>query len=670
MTINQEDALYEFLETVTKPFTLEEVISFIRMIDPKQSSRLGTDVAAFIDSRNIAFRLGSKQWISRRGCFEPVRFVISPTRLELLNGILIPGHRCIPFANPVLLPQEYIFHWKGITVPSTTTEGPPDEFYPFYSIFGEEYAPQYVARDNPENEEAFNSDPYDDPPEVSIHTLDMRNIYRETSFVPGDRFAVSTVDWKTGVFELERVGKDVWPEDALAAWFAAAEGGFEDSFALLGPGTSTEEQIAYAYWYGGKRMRDVPAYALEDFLYEKTDRIETTAYGIETRFWYAGKEIPDRKEPEENRTLPDRTVIEEILFQKKIPISEYVIQSYVRDAFFRNDTDIPSIIERIVPPSVEFREPDWDHLADYVSDVLDEFHGIYSIFADKSMGPIRQRVGELHTAVIDLAARLQKGDIDPSWLPKHTFVILSQIQGHAASVLEDLDVDEAPAETELEAIDNSLDSMIETYEDIKELIEESLNSFRRNKLSVVKDADKNDVLSRRTIQVSVSGTNVWRRILIPSSYTLEDLHGVIQTVFGWNKGYPYRFVPEDSEKVMEGDLVPQSRIGDICARGISGLLYEYGTKWAVKIIFLSYNSHIGSRAGTKDQVRCIAGAGAAPPENIDGPLRFRKILSALTKGTGSERQGALHELGRNFDPDGFDMEACNRKLTSGSVIKT
>jgi hypothetical protein len=671
MTINQEDALYEFLETVTKPFTLEEALSFIRMLDPKRTGRLGMEVAAFIDSRNIAFRVGAKQWISRRGCFEPVRFVISPTRLELLNGILIPGHRCIPFANPVLLPQEYVFQWQGAAISYTTTEGSPEEFYPFYSIFGEEYAPQYVARDNPENEEAFNSDPYDDPPEVSIHTLDMRNIYRETAFVPGDRFVVSTVNWKTGVFELERVGKDTWPAEALAAWFEAAERGFEDSFALLGPGTTTEEQIAYAYWYGGKRMREVPAYALEDFLYEKTDRIETTAYGIETRFWYAGKEIPDRKEPEENRTLPDRTVIEEILFQKKIPVSEYVVQSYVRDALFRNESDIPAIIERIVPPSVEFREPDWNYLAEYVAEVLDEFRGIYSLFADKSMGPIRQRVGELHTAVIDLAARLQKGDIDPSWLPKHTFVILSQIQGHAASVLEDLDMDEAPAETELEAMDNSLDSMIETYEDIKELIEESLNSFRRHKLSVVKDAGKRKGETPwKTIQVSVCGAEVWRRVVIPSAYSLDDLHGLIQTIFDWKNHYPHQFTFDQPEKHTawgpERVQGPHTRIAELCARGVSEILYDYGNKWTVKIIFLSYNNYSGS----VERVRCIAGAGAAPPENIDGPLRFKKILSVLAKGSDPERQQALRELGRNFDPEGFDLESCNRDLTSGSFIKT
>ncbi|MDR1058741.1 MAG: hypothetical protein LBL43_04255, partial [Treponema sp.] len=119
MTVNQEDALYEFLENVTEPFELGELAAYIRMIEPKQIGRLSIEIAAFINSRNIAFPLGNKKWVSRRGCFEPASFVIGPSRLELLNGILIPGHRCAPFANPELLPQEYVFYWRGSPIPRT-----------------------------------------------------------------------------------------------------------------------------------------------------------------------------------------------------------------------------------------------------------------------------------------------------------------------------------------------------------------------------------------------------------------------------------------------------------------------------------------------------------------------------------------------------------------------
>jgi hypothetical protein len=662
MTVTQEDAFYDFLESITEPFTVEEAVDFIRMIDPKHGGRLSTEIAILLNSRNTAFRLDGQRWVSRRGCFEAVPFVINPSKLELLNGILIPGHRCIPFANPALLPQEYMFYWKGSIVPVTTTEAPPEDLYPYYYLFGEEYAPQYVARDNPENESAYNSDPYEDPPEVSIKTLDMRNIYRESGFVPGDRFVVRSRNWKKGIFELERVGKEEWNQADLYAWLESAEGGFEDAFSLLGPRVTTEEQIAYAYWYGGKRMRDVPAYSLEDFIYEKTDRIETTPYGIETRFWFAGKEIPDIDALEGGQLPPDLTMVEDILCRCGIPISEYVIQSYVRDALFHNEEDVPRVLERIVPPNVHLDDRSWKLLADYVADTLEEFKPNYSLFSDQAMGSIRQRVAELHTAVVELFARLKKSGIDSSWLPKHTYIVLSQIQSHTAYVLEDLDSDEEPPPEDLEAMDNSLDSMIETYEDIKELIEEALNNFRRNNLSVVRPRKGGQPNPWRMLQISIGGLNVWRRLTAPESSTLEELHGIIQTALNWSGNLPYRFSVEKSPDGITGIGVQDlhTRLKKLCESGISEFLYEYGLYWTIKVLLMPRYD-----GGENETVRCVAGERAAPPEEVEGPLRFRRVLMAFERGGEVEKRDALRELGSDFNPENFDLNSCNRSLSSG-----
>jgi hypothetical protein len=680
MTPIQEDALYDFLESRIEPFTPEDVIAHIRKHSSQRIGRIASEIAQLINTLNIAFKLDTRKWVTRRGCFEKARFVISPTKMELINGILIPGHRCIPFANSSLMPQEYVFHWKsteGQRIALTTLEGAPEEFYPYYSIFGEEYAPQYVAKDNPENEDAFNSDPYEDPPEVAIQVLDLRNIYREAAFVPGDRFVVTVTNWKDGIFTLEHSTGQDWTAAELAQWYEVAERGFLESFAQLGPGSSTEEQIAHAYWYGGERMRNVPALSLEDFLYEKTERIETTAYGIESRFWYAGKDIPDSRDLDETVVPLDRTMIEELLFQKKIPISEYVVQSYVRDALFRNDTDLEHVIERIVPPSAGMDKREWGFLAEYIEEYFDTFRETYSLFVDTPMGPVRQRVGELHTAVIDLTIRLQKGEIDPLWLPKHTFIILSQIQIHAASVLEDLNADVPPAEGELETIDNSLDSMIETYEDMKELIDEALDSFRRNNLSLVRSGDAEE--DGQIIQISIGGLDVWRRLVIQDTCRLEALHRIIQKVFDWKGTHDFRFIatggnrPQSKGKIIsivrvkpEGDteLDLGLEIQELNERGITEFSYEYGTQWLVKIILLSRLS-LG-----KDGPRCIAGAGAAPPESIEGPIRFRRYLSSLEQGNLNERWNALQELGQDFDPEAFNLEACNRSLKNSDLKGT
>ncbi|HCC37256.1 MAG TPA: hypothetical protein DEQ14_06360 [Treponema sp.] len=669
MNPNQEEALYEFLENVTEPFSLENVTAFVNMLEPKRDNRLPREIASMIDSRNLAFRVNSRQWISRRGCFEEAVFVITPSKVELLNGILIPGHRCLPFANPAMLPHEYEFLWKGVPVAVTTTEGPPEDFYPYYNIFGEEYAPQYVARDNHENAAAFNSDPNEDPAEVSIHTLDMRNIYREASFVPGDCFVVRTLDWKKARFSLEKADLSQWSKAELFSWFEAAESGFEDSFSLLGPGSCTEEQIAYAYWYGGKRMREIPAYSLEEFLYEKTERIEIVPYGIETRFWFAGKEIPDSKGLEGFSLPPDRTIIEEILMKNNIPVSEYVVLSYVRDALFRGETDIVNIATRLVPSNIRLDMDDLALLADYLSEAMDELSGGYSFFADQGMGPVRQRTSELHSAVINLSARLQRGEFELSWLPKHTFIVLSQIQGHAASLLEELDADAAPPDDDLDAMDNSLDSMIETYEDVKELIDGALDNFRRNNLSLIRGGSgASRVNAWREIQVSVSGTDVWRRVLVPETYTLEELHRLIQVVLDWRNSALYRFSCEKTDTSRERfrkKLAGKTQIGEFCDEGISELLYEYGTQWTVKAIILS-----SYQGGKNETVRCVAGAGAAPPEIVSGPLRFRRMLSALENGGDDERRAAKDELGADFVPDFFDMEKCNRELNSAYLVRT
>jgi len=106
------------------------------------------------------------------------------------------------------------------------------------------------------------------------------------------------------------------------------------------------------------------------------------------------------------------------------------------------------------------------------------------------------------------------------------------------------------------------------------------------------------------------------------------------------------------------------QIKDLEAGGIAELLYEYGKKWIVRIMVLSRYETPGGKP-----VRCVAGAGAAPPEFVEGPLRFRKYISALESGNDLERLGARRELGQEFIPDEFDLDACNRNLNSVFFMK-
>jgi hypothetical protein len=669
LDLDQEEALYEFLENTVNPFTMEQITSYVQAAGQRRNKRLVMEIEAYLQTRRIAFKLDNKRWLSRRGCFEPLEFVITPTRIELLNGILVPGHRCAPFANPLILPHRFEFFWGNKPIPFTTTEASPEDLYPFFCIYGEEFAPQYIARDNPKNEEAFNCDPYEDPPEVSIRTLDMRTIYRECSFVPGDCFLARTLDWKECRFELSKVPKDKWTAGELAEWVEAAEAGFENSFALLGAGASTEEQIAFAYWYGGQRMREVPAYSLEEFLYEKTDRIDTVPYGIETRFWFTGREIPDAKSLQNYVVPPDRTLIEDLLFKKNIPISEYVVLSYIKDAFFRNEKTVDEVINRIIPPVIHLEKIEWEIFTDYVSDRMEDFIKSYSLFLDQDKGPVRQRVAELHTAVIDLSARLQKGEIEAAWLPRHTFVVLSQIQGHAASLLEDLVFDDSPPESDIIAMDNSVDSMVETYGDIKELINNAMDNFRRSNLTIIHGGGNAGQLWWM-IQISISGLDVWRRAIISHEITMAQMHQLIQISMNWSGKQRFRFYCEDGDdKQYLHDTI---KLGDVDFHGKKELVYEYGPKWVIRILIMSSYQSSSKNNGEKDDLtRFVAGDGVAPPEQIEGPRHLNKILNnigvnSLEAANNKEKQFALHEMGVDFVPV-FDLEVINKRLREGGL---
>jgi len=654
MELDQEEALYEFLENITEPFNLSEITAYVQAAEQKPNKKLAMEIGAYLEARRIAFKQDNLHWVSRRGCFESAIFAITPSRLELLNGILIPGHRCIPFANPMILPHRYKFFWKGNPVPVTTTEASPEELYPYYSLYSEEFAPQYIARDNPENEAAFNADPYEDPPEVSIHTLDMRVIYRESAFVPGDRFIVRTLDWKECRFELSKAGKDDWQREELDKWLEAAESGFEDSFAMLGPGSSMEEQFAFAYWFGGIRMRNVPAYSLEEFLFEKTNRVDIVPYGIESRCWFEGKEIPDSKNLHSFAVPPDRTFIEDLLYKKNIPISEYVILSFIKDTLYRNEKDPEQVINRLVPSVVRLEEGERDILFDYISDSIEDFTESYSSFLDRKTGPVRQRVIELHNAVIELSARLQKGEIDMVWLPRHTFIVLSQIQGHSAALLEELAFDDTIPESDITAMDNSLDSMIDTYTEIKDLINTAMDNFRRSNLTVIHGGKTTGQLWRM-IQIGITGLDVWRRGIISHDCTLEMLHKLIQIGMGWSSKSRFRFYCETLEGNKEY-LHDKIKLGDIDFPCKKELVYEYA-KWTVKIIIMSLY-----QPANNEVTRFLTGEGTAPPEQIDGVRHFKRLVGSLEMGGSSEKQIARKELGIEYVSGAFDLEKINRDL--------
>jgi hypothetical protein len=171
---------------------------------------------------------------------------------------------------------------------------------------------------------------------------------------------------------------------------------------------------------------------------------------------------------------------------------------------------------------------------------------------------------------------------------------------------------------------------------------------------------------------------VWRRIAVASDLGLDDLHDVLQVVFGWEHYHQHRFTtgPElepgavfactaDLAEAFDDDqAVPtlDVRVDELLAGPGERLhylhyQYDYGDNWWLTL-------EVEAAAGTVPPGRAalLEGAGASPPEDCGGIPGYRMIVAAADRTHPDHRQ-ALAEVGewwgREVAPDELGLVPFN-----------
>ena len=112
---------------------------------------------------------------------------------------------------------------------------------------------------------------------------------------------------------------------------------------------------------------------------------------------------------------------------------------------------------------------------------------------------------------------------------------------------------------------------------------------------------------------------VWRRILVPESATLRELHGILQVGMGWDGIHLYYF---DIHAVHYGSFeldaespdTPLSRFR-FRAKDRFVYLYDMGDYWEHEVRLEKFLD----RKPKQTYPVCTGGAGACPPEDCGGP---------------------------------------------------
>lgn len=167
---------------------------------------------------------------------------------------------------------------------------------------------------------------------------------------------------------------------------------------------------------------------------------------------------------------------------------------------------------------------------------------------------------------------------------------------------------------------------------------------------------------------------VWRRVLVPETFTFHQFHEVIQVAFEWFDEHLYQFTPKGygtepkisipSEYEWEPSVdSTKLKLKDIFkTKGQSFVyIYDFGDDWTHKITL----EEITEEKGIKPS--CIAGKGACPPEDCGGIYGYERIKEVFANRPESEEADDLREwLGLEddevWDVNEFNMEEVNEEM--------
>ena len=162
---------------------------------------------------------------------------------------------------------------------------------------------------------------------------------------------------------------------------------------------------------------------------------------------------------------------------------------------------------------------------------------------------------------------------------------------------------------------------------------------------------------------------VWRRVAVPSDFTLAQLHRVIQAAMGWQDYHLHEFivsgrtygVPDpdyDIDRDVIDDRTAHLRDLNLSPGTRVAYLYDFGDNWR-HIVELEDVLSVGSEAAIPV---CLAGEHATPPEDVGGVSGYEEFLEILADPSHEEHEHMRSWVGRRFDPEYFSNEEANRRL--------
>lgn len=481
MTESTDNLIESILRGVIHPFSISEFVAFLKQVKIQATK---SDAELYLQTHPLVFQLSKTKYITRAGIFTNEIFSIKPTRFEVQNQVLFIGDRCFPFIDPDMMPVAMSFFFHDTKLAAVPMQIDRNFALQLYQLVGEEYAAQYIASDPLNNKLDLAATDFELPSTVSLTGFSLKEIIEESGFQYGDRLLLRLLEWNEGIIDIEPIIAK--KSDVFAAgsermeWMQNFEKYLLESFDLYGPCSSMEEQLANVYVDYKRELCVRNCASIEEFL-GWTKKIDIAYFGVESRLWRRGEEIPAIGEW--NRIEDDEAFFEDKRAEYGVP--DYVLDSFITDVLYEKKEDFSVVAKRVFPPQVKIMPHEEKRVLLQIKERGDIIRKDYNWFADFEIGAVRHRALALYERVNELIYDVDCASDQLDKFPQNQLVILSQLFGHLNHILQSLFSDPNGAAKEKDSIMLSLEGMEYNFEEIHGDIAAAIADMHRSGFKVM-----------------------------------------------------------------------------------------------------------------------------------------------------------------------------------------
>lgn len=288
----RNEKLYQYLGSIDRPFTLEDLFNKTGIIKNRHNESDLQQVLLFFDE----FVEKEKMFYPKNTFLENIPFRISPSVYEIKNGILIPGHRFLPF-QPTGTPVDYVsLSDNGVAIKTKKICLKKQQIASYFSLMDWQKLPILNI-----------DDLFEEGADIFIQVFNLAKFYKTNNFKPEDTVIIRSLDFNKGLFSIEYCSNKDFQNNFFE--IQRVDRLFMDSLRqvlnqdICFP--NVEKQLLYTYFSLQQQQWKQPGTALDLLLHNNKDIVFTPLPNGRIIFHFASQDPEDLMGYPDINILPD-----------------------------------------------------------------------------------------------------------------------------------------------------------------------------------------------------------------------------------------------------------------------------------------------------------------------------------------------------------------------------